>query len=1324
GYGFDASIIEIFPILLTGGTLHILDKDTKLDPLKLNAYFELFNITYAFLPTQFCEIFTTSVENHSLRNLMVGGDKLRKIKLGDYNLINVYGPTETTVVATTFLIDREDYQNIPIGKPIFNYTTYIVNEHMEQIEIGEIGELCVGGDGVGLGYINLPEQTTERFVKNPFATEDDKIHGRNEIIYKTGDLARYLPDGNIEFLGRNDFQVKIRGYRIELGEIEHRLLKFPGVKDCLVMAVNDTNGNSHLCAYYVADEEIEHTVISNILGQSMPDYMIPAVYVHMTTFPINANGKVDRKVLPQPDLSSFLSEYIAPTNQDELLICTEFASILGVEKVGINDDFYRLGGNSIKAILLVSKLQQHFKIMINDVFKLKTPALLSKLQHDSTNFKIVKQPVRQEYPLSLAQERMYIANRMSANSVLYNVPQRILINGNLDKEQLGIALDRLVNRHACLRTNFIEKVNTLVQVIHHNVDFRKEFIKASMAELGQLFSNFVRPFDLSKDLLIRAMLINVNSNHYELFLDMPHIIFDGGSVHPLLRDLAYLYNNKDLPPLDIEYCDFAIWQRESGGLDWISSREQYWHQRFSDYEPEALNLPYDYVRPITPDHDGDSVVVNIDGHIFEALEEIAVKYNLSMYSICLFAINVLLYTYSGQSKFVVGTATNGRTHSEIDDMIGMFVNTLPLLVEVDSDASVLELLQDIQNNVLNLVANQDYPLENIMQHLGLASQNGYNELFSVVFNYLEDYQAIVDEGVMWQYTPWHENKVAKFDLTLTANKSNSDLSLEFNYATSLFARETIQRMAGHFINILQQLAFSSTLSEPVKNLKIMSQLEQDQLLIDFNNTYYDYQRDQTILDLFEDTANSYQENIAVIAVNGSLTYRELNKRAEQLAGYLIEHGVKPDDLVGILIDNRLEMIIAVIAVIKAGAAYVPMAYDTPLERVSYILQDSQAKFLLSLPQFSAGIQAIAHVVDISDQSISGKYQRPHMDHNNLVYAIYTSGTTGKPKGTLLEHRGVVNYVNFLIRDNQLNNTSAGSKFAGFGFDASVIEMYPILLSGGRLCLIPDEDKLDTLKVNEFFTHHQITYAFLPTQFAELFFELDNTSLQNLIVGGDKLRKFINKPYAVKNAYGPTEITVESHQFTVDCMCDNIPIGKPLSNYSCYVVNKHMQLLPIGVVGELMIGGDGVARGYLNQPELTSEKFIINPFQSKENQTQNYNHRIYKTGDLVRWRLDGNLEYIGRNDFQVKIRGYRIELGEIENRLQLISGVEQVLVVALDDSNKNKFLCAYYTGHQYNVDELRSQLSTNLAAYMIPEHFIWLDKFPINVNGKIDRRALP
>lgn len=936
GYGFDASIIEIFPILLVGGTLHILDKDIKLDPIKLNQYFEQHEISYAFLPTQFCELFTTNVVNNSLRNLMVGGDKLRKIKLGNYNLINVYGPTETTVAATVFYVDREDYQNIPIGKVITNYTTYIVNEQMERIAIGEIGELCIGGDGVGIGYINLPEPTTEKFIKNPFVTEQDVKLNRNGIIYKTGDLARYLPDGNIEFLGRNDFQVKIRGFRIELGEIENCLLNFPGISDCLVMAIKDANDNSHLCAYYVAETEINNDIISAALAKVMPEYMIPATYIHMIKFSINANGKIDRKVLPLPDLSLFMTEYVAPINNEQQLICSEFMNVLGMEKIGVNDDFYHLGGNSIKAIILVSKLQQYFEIKVADIFELKTPAKLSQLPRSKFNNKIIKYERRKEYPLSFAQERMYIVDQVSDRSTLYNVPQRITITGDLDKERLGLALDRLVERHSCLRSNFIEQDGKLKQVVNEEFTFIKDFSKASLKELNKLISNFVRPFNLSHELLIRVHLIQITSSHHELLIDAPHIAFDGGSLQPFLRDLTKLYGDIGLPSIPIEYVDFAIWQREDGGVQWIKDKESYWFEQFSKIEIEPLNLPYDYSRPMVPNYMGNTVSIKIDGQLFKSLDELATSYNLSLYSVCLFAVNSLFHIYSGQDNLILGTATSGRTHSEISEMVGMFVNTLPFLTEFNSKSTILELLQNTQKNVLSLIANQDYPIESLMQRLGLSSQNGYNPLFNVVFNYLEGYQAVIaEDDILWQYAPWSENKIAKFDLTLTANQSNNEINLEFNYAVSLFKRETIEKMAGHLLNIFKQFELVATLGHTINKLDILGNDERKQLLVDFNNTLVNYPRDKTVLDLFEEIVTRYPEKIAVMAKNGSLNYYELNQQAERIAGYLIEHGIKVDELVGILVDNQLEMMVAVIAVIKAGAAYVPMAYDTPLERVSY-----------------------------------------------------------------------------------------------------------------------------------------------------------------------------------------------------------------------------------------------------------------------------------------------------------------------------------------------------------------------------------------------------
>ncbi|MES2614837.1 MAG: amino acid adenylation domain-containing protein, partial [Bdellovibrionota bacterium] len=498
--------------------------------------------------------------------------------------------------------------------------------------------------------------------------------------------------------------------------------------------------------------------------------------------------------------------------------------------------------------------------------------------------------------------------------------------------------------------------------------------------------------------------------------------------------------------------------------------------------------------------------------------------------------------------------------------------------------------------------------------------------------------------------PWSEKKVAKFDLSVTFHSSKEGISIEFNYATSLFKRETIERMVGHFTSILAQLTSENMLQKLVTDFQILSHQEQHQLLVEFNNTKTIYPREKTILSFFEEAVVKYPNNVAVTAHNGTLTYAELSHKSEKLAAYLIENGVKNNDLVGIFIDCRLEMIVAVVAVIKSGAAYVPLASDTPLERVSYILEDCQAKFLLSLPSLLQGISTQSKIIDINADFSASLYKRPEMQASDLLYAIYTSGTTGRPKGTLIENRSVVNYSLFLIEDNNINSQTIGAKYISFGFDLSVVEIYPILLSGGKLCIVADEDRKDPFKVNEYYIKYNVQFSCLPTQFAELFFDLKNTSLQNLVVCGEKLRKFTPNSYNIKNSYGPTEITVISHHFIVDKDYDNIPIGKPISNYTGYVVNKNLQLVPLGVVGELLIGGDGVARGYLNRSELTAEKFISNPFQTPQEKAENYNGRLYKTGDLVRFLPDGNLECLGRNDFQVKIRGYRIETGEIEHQL--------------------------------------------------------------------------
>ncbi|MES2615083.1 MAG: amino acid adenylation domain-containing protein, partial [Bdellovibrionota bacterium] len=729
--GFDASVVEIYPILLCGGKLCIVPEEWRKDPHKVDDYFTKYNVQYACLPTQFAELFF-QLENFSLKNLVVGGDKLRQFLKKPYNIKNSYGPTETTVQSHIFLVDK-NYDNIPIGKPLPGYIQYIVDQDMNLVSVGEVGELLIGGSGLARGYLNRPELTAEKFIANPFQTVLERENNFNHKLYKTGDLVRQLPDGNLEFIGRNDFQVKIRGYRIETGEIENLIQKMEEIEQTIVVPLKDSNGNSYLCAYYTSESELNKDVFVQTLSKSLNEYMIPEHFIWLKKFPLDVNGKINRKTLPEPDLTKFVCEYVAPSTPAERLICDAFSKVLGVEKISVNDNFYRLGGNSIKTIFVVSQLQSHFELSVVDIHTHKTPQQLAKnLQVKTVKSTLISQAKRYFYPTTFSQERFFIATQIDANSTLYNLPQRIEITGPLDKEKLGLALDQLILHHSSLRSQFSLENNVLIQSIRDQCELRKTFIKASVAELEGLFQEFIAPFNLEKDPLVRIQLVKVDNNHHELFIDIHHIVFDGGSVASFFQDLVSLYEGKTREPLSLQYVDYAIWQRGEQGLAEINKHGHYWQTLYAGHEFESINLPFDFHRPQKPLYEGDCVTEKLDNTIFNKLVKVTEKNQVSMYSLGLFALNALFYIYTGQEKIVLGSFANGRTRPEIKDMVGAFVTTMPILTVIKNNLSNLELIHSIQNNVLNAVSHQDYPIEFLMKDLKIESQGGLNPFFNVV----------------------------------------------------------------------------------------------------------------------------------------------------------------------------------------------------------------------------------------------------------------------------------------------------------------------------------------------------------------------------------------------------------------------------------------------------------------------------------------------------------------------------------------------------------------------------------------------------------------
>ena len=1354
GVGFDASVWEIFPYLIAGASLHIISEELKLDMEGLNRYFEDNGITIGFLPTQVFEQFIR-LKNKSLRRLLTGADALRYTESKNYDIYNNYGPTEYTVVTTSFKIDRE-YENIPIGRPISNTKVYIVDKNNNIQPIGVPGELCIAGSGISRGYLNNEELTAEKFIDNPY-----EPGGK---MYKTGDLVRWLADGNIEFLGRIDYQVKIRGYRVELGEIESRLLKYEGVKSSVVLDKQDVQGNKYLCAYIIVERELAVPELRKSLSRSLPDYMIPSYFIQIDKMPLTPNGKIDRRVLPEPDGEIDTGvEYAAPRNEVEEKLVSIWSEVLGVGRIGIDDDFFALEGHSLKAVKMVSIIQREMaaELSVGDIFSYPTVRELGEHigKTGAVSYMAIA-PVEERalYEVSSAQKRMFALNQLAKEDTNYNLPFALLLEGKIESNKLEEAFSKLIQRHEAFRTSFELLDGEIMQRVHRTVPFKIEYAELN-AELEEAreeivsseMEKFVKPFDLSKAPLLRVKLVKLpyltadlveNSQivpkqqhlllhgfadkmenrqvlpkqQHLLLFDMHHIISDGTSMAIIMEEFTRLYKGESLEELRVQYKDYCAWKSKVLTSEAMKKHREYWIKLFSGEIP-VLDLPTDYQRPTLQSFEGDNIEFTLDKGLTENLNKVCRANGVTLYMTLLAAYNVLLSKYSGQEDIIIGSAAAGRPHADLHSMVGMFVNTLAMRNYPEGKKSFAEFLQEVKRNALSAYENQDYQFDRLVEELDLRKDLSRNPLFDTILVLQNtDTRKMELEGVrIKEYE--YRGKVSKFDITLEAEEKGEEISFNLEYCTRLFKRETIESLIKHYINILRSVAENSEIK--LCEIDMLSEEEKRELLTAFNNTEAEYPEDKTIYELFEEQAARTPENIAVVYGDRKLTYKELNERANRLARVLNGRGVMPDGIVGIMAEPSIEMLVAMLAVLKAGGAYLPIDIKYPMERIQYMLEDSRAGILL-VHQDLPGINFSGQVVELNSEemySTEGENLEHISSSKNLAYVIYTSGSTGKPKGVMIEHSSLVNLCFWHNRYYEVTEADKASKYAGVGFDASVWEIFPYLIEGASLYIISEELKFDMEGLNRYFEDNGITIGFLPTQVFEQFIRLKNKSLRRLLTGADALRYTESKNYDIYNNYGPTEYTVVTTSFKIDREYENIPIGRPISNTKVYIVDKNNNIQPIGVPGELCIAGSGISRGYLNNEELTAEKFTDNPYEP--------GGRMYKTGDLVRWLADGNIEFLGRIDYQVKIRGYRIELGEIESQLLKYERVKEAVVLDKQDVQGNKYLCAYIVAErELAVSELRKSLSSSLPDYMIPAYFIQIDKMPLTPNGKIDRRALP
>ena len=1225
---------------------------------------------------------------HNLKAIILGGEALDSALVSelehitDAEIFNIYGPTETTVWSTNAKITSSS--DITIGKPIANTQIYILDKHLHPVPIGVNGELCITGNGVGEGYLNRPELTAEKFIENPFGA------GK---LYKTGDLAYWREDGNIVYVGRNDFQVKIRGLRIELGEIENAISAVDGVSQAVVVVRKDTEGRQLICAFYT-DAELPAKDIRAAIGQKLPKYMLPHIFTHLEEMPLTSSGKINRKALPEVDLSSIdrSEEYVKPEGELEKRLAALMEEVLEYNPIGRNDDFFDLGGDSLKAIELISALESAgYHTDVKTLFANATVrALAPKLTAAAPHTEAVE--ITGDVPATPAQMRVYTAQAMQGGTA-YNVPYAFRAE-SVEPDQLQKAVQTLVDRHEILRTHFEDRDGHIMQVVEPELHIGVEKLDSDD------ISAFVRPFDLSK-----LSLLRVGYFENTVMIDMHHIITDGGSMPVFLRELNELYMGRELRNPPVQYRQFAVQSQDS------AEDEAYWLSVYSD-EPPVLELNTDFKREQKRSYNGNALYASLDSQLHQKILAASRKLGVTPFAFYISGFYILLSKFSGNEDIVVGIPMSGR-EGQFLDALGMFVNTIALRNQPVGTKAVKDFLSEIREKSVAAMAHQMFSYNSLVKKLGL-NPTDRNPLFDVMFAYQDEAMTDVVFGDIPAELLPIPVTTSKYDFTFNVMPRKDDVVVMAEYCTDLYRKDTMQRFLDGYRLILTQMLDGDIL---LKDISAITEQERQKLLFDFNDTAVDYPRDKCIQTLFEEQAQRIPNKIALKFGDKELTFSQLNGIANGLAALLNKHNVGRGDIVAIISKRSYHLVVAMLAIFKCGAAYLPIDYNYPEERISTIISDSDCKAVLT---YDFDYRA-EHVIEIPE-TINPVDENPKCFNNpeDICGIIYTSGSTGTPKGTLLKHRGLVNYT--FANDALYNGGTCVLGFSIYTFDAFFLDTISPMLRGVTAVMATEEEQFSQIPFEDLIKQNPGCNLFItPAKFKQF---IDNCNdknfyqrIHNICIGGEVFpEEFIDifsKNTNVFNVYGPTECSM----WVLECpvMSSDVTLGKPLANIRVYICGKNHDLLPIGVTGELCIAGDGVGAGYLNRPELTAEKFIDNPFGEG---------RLYKTGDLAYWREDGNIVYVGRNDFQVKIRGLRIELGEIENAISAVEGVSQAVVVVRKDAEDRQLICAFYTGAELPAKEIRSIIGQKLPKYMLPHIITHMEEMPLTSSGKINRKALP
>jgi amino acid adenylation domain-containing protein len=1410
---FDASAEEIYCTLTRGATL-VLRTDEMMAgiPAFMRECAES-GVTVLDLPTAFWHEITTAFEAEpvtlppTLRLVLFGGEKMLAGHLQSWRrhapphvrVLNAYGPTEATILATLNDVSAQADRDAAtaaasIGRPFQGAQPLVLDRRMQLSLVGVPGELHIGGAGLARGYLGRPGLTAERFVPHPFADAP------GERLYRTGDLVRYLPDGTLEFVGRIDHQVKVRGFRVELGEIENALSLHPSVQEAAVV-FNEGDGGGQLVAYVVLAAEGAPTVaeLREYLRGRLPDYMVPAAFVPLPAFPLTPGGKLDRGALPPPPAPSSAAGDGAPApprDPAEELLAALWGELLGAGRVGRHDNFFDLGGHSLLATRLVSRLRRLFgvELPLRALFDHPTPAGLAerlRLARAGAERGAAAPPVvargERRAPLSYAQQRLWFLQQLEAEGAAYNMASAVRLRGRLDAGALEAALREVVRRHEVLRSVIVAEGGEPAQVVDEQglAGWRlpvealgggpsggaepseggepSEWAEASPeaearreAALSRLLREEAgRPFRLGREWPLRARLLRLSEREHVLLLVLHHAAADGWSAGVLARELGALYaayaggaSGAVLGELGVQYSDYAAWQREWLGGGELGRQVEYWRGRLEGGGGGALALPADRERGAAPSGRGAEARVRVGAEVAGGLREVGRREGATPFMLLLAGFYALLYRYTGRLDITVGVPIAGRTRAEFEGLIGFFTNTLALRSDLRGDMTFTELLHQTREIALDAYAHQDVPFEKLVEELQVERSLSHHPLFQVMFALQNAPQAAGELAGLQTSRVEIEHNTAKFDLSLMMRESEDGFEGWLEYSTDLFDESTIRRMIGHLNRLLEGAAADP--EARISELPLLTEAERQQLAL-WNDTAADFPRDATLVDLFEAQVARTPDDIALVHGRQRLSYRELDARAEAIAGRLRSRGVGPEARVGVLMRRSPDMLAALLGVLKAGGAYVPLDPAYPQERLGFMLEDAEAAVLLTqselrdaLPPHAGGVLYVDELSgdepreggEPRGESVAAPRPYGAALPENLAYVIYTSGSTGRPKGAMVTQAGVVNCLRAMQELYNLGPSDAFLFNTSLSFDPSVWEVFWPLSVGARVVVAPP-GHFDARSLAATAAHHGVTSLYLVPSMLRAFLEglgADATvalrrSLRRLISGGESLpselaRRCIEQlGVELHHSYGPTETSIAACESlcTSDERRPRVPIGRPLANNCVYVLDARMRPVPVGVAGELYVGGRGVGRGYLNRPALTAERFVPDLFSAEPGA------RLYRTGDVVRYLADGQLEFVGRADEQLKVRGHRIEPGEVEAALGAHPGVAQALVVACEADAGERQLVAYVVpeaGTAPAAPELRAHLAGGLPEYMVPSRIVMLDALPLLPNGKVDRRALP